>query len=165
MNKIRTWILYVCLIFLFSACGTDEANEDNQTTDIKEDVLHSSMQIFEMQLLDDYGNEISDDGGGWYILAEQFQIQLDFQGEVDAITVFFIPTGSSTLSHRQQLVVHPLYDTEDQGIEIFSSEYGEKAKRAIFDVVMEMGWSGQLYVMIENMENAAFSEQINVSME
>lgn len=41
MKKIRNSILYICLIFLLSACGVDEAYADNQTTDIKEDVSYS----------------------------------------------------------------------------------------------------------------------------
>lgn len=123
-----------------------------------------SLQILDIQILDTYGNEIPDDGG-WYILSAHFQIQTDFQGEAEAITVFFVPTGSSMLAYRQQVIVYPIYDEESQDIKIISVENSDEIMEAIFPVVLETGLSGQLYVMVENMEKAVFSEHINISVD
>lgn len=161
MRKKILFTLVICIfaisilgaaVFSFSKKKYVEQNE-------------KSMQILEMQILDAYGNEIPDDGGGWYILSGQFQIQMDFQGDAEAITVFFVPTGSSMLAYRQQVVVYPIYDEEVQGIKIISAENSDETMRVIFDVVIETGLNGQLYVMVENMEKAVFSEHINISVD
>lgn len=123
------------------------------------------LQILDMKILDGSGNEISDDGGGWYILNGPFQVQLDFQGEAEAVTVFFVPTGSSMLAHRQQIAVYPLYDEEAAGMKIVSPGKNDGTMRVALDAAVEAGLAGQLYVMVEDMEGAVFSERLNVSAE
>lgn len=114
--------------------------------------------------MDAEGNPLEQGGDGWYSVSRDIKMQITYQGEESAISVFFIPTGTQMISRREQLAVYDPYEEGANGITIVAKEGFEKT--VIISVPVEKISAGQVYVMLEGVNEAVISsEQFNIFYE
>lgn len=174
----KTLLIVFVTVCICSLCGIFYLMCNNGNPDAEMDVVvgdsesedanineNDEFQFNEVKILDVNDNLITEEGG-WYIVSDDIKLQISYRGAADAVSVFYIPTGTQMLSKREQLVVYSLYEEGAMGIEFQTSDEEVEGKKIVINVSLEeISGTGHLYVMLEDEEKGIFSEHYNVSIE
>lgn len=126
---------------------------------------NDEFQFNKIEILDVNDKLITEDGG-WYIVSGGIKLQICYKGVPEAVSVFYMPTGTQMLSKRKQLAVYSLYEDGAEGIEFKSSDKEVEGEEIVINVLLEeISGTGHIYVMLENEDKGIFSERYNISIE